>query len=485
MARLSSMGSFLAAAVLAQSHAAFAQTTTNGTPATPASPQASTTAAVPDKDAARPEVTLLQALLANPMTAPYRFAVTRKGNMLILSGRVGTKMIHDAAIRTAIALGYPVRDDLTIDTAEAHRVAALSAGQVGAMPVTRAALGMPPLGAMPSSLGTLPYVYPQPLFGRIDDPFYGMEPPLLSYPPWWGALVARSGAALPATSNLAPAVPAASNPAPATAPLTNQAPGTAAAAAPATAPQDGVVEMTLDPRGVAVLRGTVPTLADRIAIGQQIAQSPGITEVLNLLDVAKVAATSETPPPPPQPAQVGPTVLTPVAPSPEPAQGAGPAPRRPGLAVDAGPFDQRITEAIAHRPSLANLPIKVVFRDGIATVSGSVPTVYEAMLAFRAVQQTPGVRDVVDRLEFVVPDGEKKNPLLEKGRPEDVEGYLTAQIRRQVGDVAHIDQVRLRGDTLEIRGTLVRADDRARLEAILRSMPVLRGFRLEPTFVVD
>ena len=119
----------------------------------------------------------------------------------------------------------------------------------------------------------------------------------------------------------------------------------------------------------------------------------------------------------------------------------------------------------------------------MATLSGRVPTVYEAMLAFRAVQQTPGVREVVDRLEFVVPDGEGKNPLLQKGRPEDVEPYLTAQIRRQIDDLAHVDTVRLQGDTLTIQGTLRRGDDQARLDAILRSMPVLRGFRVEPKFV--
>ena len=117
-------------------------------------------------------------------------------------------------------------------------------------------------------------------------------------------------------------------------------------------------------------------------------------------------------------------------------------------------------------------------RDGVASLSGKVPTVYEAMLAFRAVQQTPGVREVEDRLEFAVPDGTAPNPLVEKGRPEDVEPYLEAQIRRQVGDLAHVDRVRVQGDALEVRGTLGREEDRARVDAILRSMPILRGFRI-------
>ena len=116
---------------------------------------------------------------------------------------------------------------------------------------------------------------------------------------------------------------------------------------------------------------------------------------------------------------------------------------------------------------------------------GSVPTAFEAMLAYRAVQQTPGVRDVDDRLVFSVPDENHPNPLAEKGRPEDVEPYLAAQIRRQVGDIAHVDTVRARGDSLDIKGTLGREEDRARFDAILRSMPLLRGFKVESAFGVD
>ena len=37
-----------------------------------------------------------------------------------LSGAVGTKAAHDAAVRLAIASGAPVRDDLVIDTGLAH-----------------------------------------------------------------------------------------------------------------------------------------------------------------------------------------------------------------------------------------------------------------------------------------------------------------------------------------------------------------------------
>jgi hypothetical protein len=104
------------------------------------------------------------------------------------------------------------------------------------------------------------------------------------------------------------------------------------------------------------------------------------------------------------------------------------------------------------------------------------------MLAFRAVQQTPGVNNIVDTLKFIVPDGTGPNPLVTKAKPSDVEPYLEAQIRRQVGDMAHVDRVRLEGDQLVIQGTLEQAGDRERIGAILRSMPILRGFKILPEF---
>jgi hypothetical protein len=150
--------------------------------------------------------------------------------------------------------------------------------------------------------------------------------------------------------------------------------------------------------------------------------------------------------------------------------------------VDGGALNDRLSQSFIRRPALAGLPIRVTVRDGVATLTGKVPTVYEAMLAFRVVEQTPGIHDVIDRLEFVVPDGERQNPLIKQGRPEDVEPYLFAQIRRNLGDLAHLDRVRVVGDTIELRGTLGRADDRARLDAVLRSIAVLRGFRVDPRF---
>jgi hypothetical protein len=424
-----------------------------GDPSPRPTPAASTTS--------RPENVVLQALLTNPITAPYRISTKPRGGQVVLSGRVGTKLIHDTALRVAMATGYPIRDDLTIDTAETYRVAASGMGG-GGFPA------VPAVGVSP------PYVYPPPLFGRIDDPFFGFEPPLVSYAPWWRSLSGREPISLPPPNGAGPtagqpAIPYATNPgasSPIAIPLGPN-------------PRDGTIEMTLDQQGVATLRGTVGSLADRVAIGQKIAQTPGIAQVINLLKVGSIA--SETPPPPPQPAEI-PAVRPPAAPrEAEPQDLPTPAP----VAVDRGDLAGRVAQALTKRPALAGVPIKVTTRDSVVYLTGQVPTVYEAMLAFRAAQQTPGVRDIDDRLKFVVPDGERKNPLLQKGRPEDVEPYLAAQIRRQVGDLAHIDQVRLQGENLEIRGTIRRQDDRPRLDAILRSMPVLRGFRFATEVAVE
>jgi len=431
-----------------------------------------------------PDLAVGQLLQANPITAPYNLTTAYRNGQVVIAGTVGTKQIHDVAIRLAISTGYPIRDDLVINTAAAHRVAAAQAqmqqmrmqaagGPVGAGPGMAPSLGLSP------GMGNLPYVYPPPLFGRIDDPFFGFEPPILSYPPWWrgGGVRDPGGAVQPgaiASGNTATVDP--------TAPMTLQLGQNA---------QDGVIEMTIDPRGAAILRGTVPTLADRIAIGQKIAQTPGVTEVVNLLQVAS-KTTAENVPPPPQPFMVpaapapggpaapapgGPAAPAVVAPLPSPDAGA-----QAAIVVDGGALNERIGQAFARRPALAGLPIKVTVREGIATLSGKVPTVYEAMLAFRVVDQMPGIRAVIDQMEFVVPDGERQNPLIKQGRPEDVEPYLTAQIRRHVGDLAHVDRVRVLGDSIELSGTLVHAEDRPRLEAILRSIAVLRGFRLEPHF---
>ena len=153
--------------------------------------------------------------------------------------------------------------------------------------------------------------------------------------------------------------------------------------------------------------------------------------------------------------------------------------------LDKQELTRRVVSALARRPGAAELPVKVRSADGSVTLSGRVPSAYEAMIVYRAAQQTPGVRDVVDRLEFAIPDEDHPNPLLQKGRPDDLEPYLASQVRRHVGDLAHIDRVQAHGDLIEIRGTLGEGQDRDRLLAILRSIPVLNGFRLEPKLTAE
>lgn len=441
------------------------------------------------------DVALLRALQANPATSIYAFATERRGSKIALKGRVGTKLAHDAAIQTAIAMGVPVIDDLVIDTLAAHQAAAY-AGRLSTMGYGSPGMGygLPGMGygsAGPSSglggypgatnlYGSLPYTYPQPLFGRIDEPFFGFEPPVLGYPGWWGAMSAhRVGLPNQAASNMGQQ------------PVVGQN-GSANPAGEMVDPQGaslpiGTIDMAIDARGVATLRGTVPSLAERITLGQKVAQTPGVTQVVNLLNVdpnikvvsatapGAAQAPSDKPPPPPVPADIpANTARPPIVSTPAEAP-------LPVIAVadPADPVGQRAAKAIASRVGLANnTSVKVKVRDGLASLTGKVPTVYEAMLAYRAVQRTPGVREIDDHLEFVLPDGNGPNPLADKGRPDDVEPYLEAQIRRQVGDLAHIDRVRIQGDSLDLRGTLEREDDRGRFDAIIRSMPILRGFRI-------
>jgi hypothetical protein len=155
------------------------------------------------------------------------------------------------------------------------------------------------------------------------------------------------------------------------------------------------------------------------------------------------------------------------------------------MARDAQKLTRRVSEALGRRPTLSGLPIAIQSHGDIVTLSGTVPSAYEAMLAYRSVEQTPGVREIVDQLQFQLPDENHSNPLRQKARPDDLEPYLISQIRRHLGDIAHVDVVRLRGDVIEIRGTVVDPQDQNRVGAILRSMPLLRDFRLEPSLRAD
>ncbi len=426
----------------------------------------------------RLEADVLQALAANPATAPYPFATAIRGGKLVLRGRVGTKQIHDIAIRTAMAFTPAIDDQLVIDTAETTRVLAgpplaapPAAPTTATAPVGGFGYAYPGAGMGMGFGGGAPYVYPQPLFGWYDEPFYGFEPPVISYPPWWGAMSARR------LSEYALATPPSSIP-----PVPVPQPPTSSAA-------QNTIEMAIDPQGVAILRGNVPRLEDRIAIGQKIANTPGVNQVINLLNVQNPEEDAGAIPPEgnpapqpnaPEPQKAVPPPPEPMPPLPRNVQTLGPE-TRPASTGLAG----RIEESLRRRPALADSTIQVKASDGVATLTGRLPSAYEAMLAYRAAEQTPGVREIDDRLEFPAPDGQSTNPLLKNGRPQDVEPYLKSQIQRQLGDQAHVDRVTLQGDRLEVRGTLAEAQSRNRVEAVLRSMSLLRGFQLAPDFQTD
>ncbi len=241
---------------------------------------------------AQPDAIVLSAIRANPLMAPYAINAAWRNGKVILSGRVGTSVIHDMAVRTVIDLGYPLRDDLVIDTAEAHRVAlAQSAGGPWSSP------------AAGSLVGSAPYfVYPPPLFGRVDDPFFGFEPPLVSFPPWAtsgnpDSRIRQAGLA----QGLARGAPGAGGAAFPDASGT----GRRQPMPPEQAPVKGNLQLTVDMAGQVHLSGVVASELDKQIIEDEARNVPGVSQVFSELRVAgqptATQPTSETPPPPPEP----------------------------------------------------------------------------------------------------------------------------------------------------------------------------------------
>jgi osmotically-inducible protein OsmY len=430
------------------------------------------------QNAARLDAVVLAAIRANPVTAAYPIWTSTQKGKVILSGIVGTKQVHDAAVRMVIDMGIPFRDDLVIDTGAAAAVAQAAGAASGGYG-----------GAMPGTLSnSSPYIYPPPLMGRLDDPFFGFVPPLVSFPPWWR----RSGQSgptiqprqVPAAGPQASAMPADSA-RPSASPKGSWQPLEVD-------PVIGQVEVNIDQLGGIFLRGVVASEQVGREIEDSVRTIPGVTSVSSQFQtVPRRAPPDEVAPPPPpvpMPGPAGPEEREP-QPSSAPAPAIVPARTKPTaaapLALDSRPLTRRVVGALERRPQADELPVKVRSTDGVVTLSGQVPSAYEAMLVYRAAQQTPGVTDIIDRLEFTVPDENHANPLLQKGRPEDIEPYLASQIRRHVGDLAHVDRIQVRGDSIDLRGTLQNAHDHDRLLAILRSIPVLHGFRLEPDFKAD
>jgi osmotically-inducible protein OsmY len=381
---------------------------------------------------------LRRALAADPVTAPYEFSTRQDRGRVVLSGRVGTKTVYDRAVRIAIATGIPFTERLVIDTAEVTR----ELGTASSMPAAR---------AVPLTNGP-PYVYPQPLFGYYDDPFFGFEPPLLSFPPWWQ----------PRTDGATVAAP----------------PGR-----PAPGQAEQTVELTVDPLGFGILRGTVATEAERDGIGAKASKLPGVRGIINQIQVAGESEAPAARPPLPGEIEAGPA---PAPPEPELDDQPPPPPRpydpkldAPGAAVPGG-LAARVNAAIAAVPGSDGTDVKAEAAGSTITLTGRAGTAREALHAFRAAQQTTGVARIIDRIKFPLPTSAATNTLLDGVAAEDLGPYLTYHLGRQLGDGAEVSRVEVQGRALEVSILVGRLADRARVEAILRSSPLLRGFQVRP-----
>ena len=206
----------------------------------------------------------------------------------MLSGGVGTKEAHDVAVRLAIVPGSPIRDDLVIDTGLAH------AAVLGA---TAAGVGMSALSRLGASS---PYIYPPPLMGRLDDPFFGFVPPLVSFPPWWRRRVEGNAMQRP-PGPVGPNVALGATP---EQPMPQPQAGQGGVGGPApggqpfdVAPVKGQVELTVDASGQVFLRGVVVSEEAAREIEEAARSVPGVGRVNVQLQVLPRQAGNENPPP--------------------------------------------------------------------------------------------------------------------------------------------------------------------------------------------
>ena len=126
--------------------------------------------------ASSPDLVLLGALQSNPVTAPYHIGTAMRGGRVVLWGKVGTKYVHDVAVRIAIDLGF--RSEMTGPSTRTKPMGRRVPG--GSYRPCRE-----PLGRHPPIFLSTTLVWP----GR--RPILRMEPPLVSYPPWWPSVAGR------------------------------------------------------------------------------------------------------------------------------------------------------------------------------------------------------------------------------------------------------------------------------------------------------
>jgi len=426
---------------------------------------------------------LAQALRDHPLTAPYTYRLewdARRGK-LVISGVVGTRPVYDAAIRLALESRLPLVDGLVIDTGEAHRVAGQPLRSTPApappYPLLRGVAGPPPLySGEPIWAGGWDRLGP-----GLDPVFHGVwTTPDLMYPLGWFDLTRLRR---PSREGITPdeieALEGLLDPTP--------TPGL---------PGDSV-ELLMGRNGLGVLRGVVPTEEIKRELADKARRLPNVSAIINLLRVVPQAnpptpgPVAPAPAPDAQPnAQPGRPIEVPPPPAAEPEgrHAVEPEPM-PGDDHDANLRDQeetdlaaRVGRVMGRRPELDGARFRTVVERGVVTLDGPVPSAYEAMLAIQAARTTPGVRKVVDRLDFPLPqaDDGRDNPLLNRALTDQLEPYLEFQIGRQCDDLLALERVRVEGRVVRVLGAVRSPEDRVRVLAILRSMPLLRGFEVKP-----
>ena len=136
--------------------------------------------------------------------------------------------------------------------------------------------------------------------GRLDDPFFGFVPPLVSFPPWWRRRVEGNPMARP-TRPVGPNVALGATP---EQPMPQPQAGQAGAGGPAPgaqpvgdAPVKGQVELTVDASGQVFLRGVVASEEAAREIEEAARSVPGVGRVNVQLQVIPRRAGNENPPP--------------------------------------------------------------------------------------------------------------------------------------------------------------------------------------------
>lgn len=148
------------------------------------------------------------------------------------------------------------------------------------------------------------------------------------------------------------------------------------------------------------------------------------------------------------------------------------------------PLSGRVGDALAEVRGAGAIDFAVNEERGLVTLSGSAPDLETAIAARAKAAAVPGVAEVRNRVLTPMPPRDRPNPLpdLAAADREAVAEYVLELARRHVGDAASIDRVEFRGRTLVVEGKVDRAETIPRVEATLRSVPILNGLTILPVF---